>query len=126
MLWRQTNGNAKLPLCFTINTLVMEEYGPLHVLAICQLLKHLWDLNIFLTQDHWGWQFQTTTPPTVFIQFQPNLATDILVTGEHCLLQFIAICQIIKTFITFEILIWESIGNLICEVSQERLPVEYI
>ncbi len=44
----------------------------------------------------WGWKFQNTIPPTVFIQCQSNFMRSLATMGEYRLLLFLAISQIKK------------------------------
>ncbi len=62
--------------------------------GICTIFQMLeWQQQLFTLDSEWGCKFQNTTPPTVLIQFQPNLVADILVIAEHRPLHFLAIQQ---------------------------------
>ena len=95
-----------------------------YFLTICQRGKILWHFDIFVNTAIWGWKFQNATPPTVFTSYQPNFMRTLGYYGAIQAITFLANPPSFKNLCHFEILTWESMGNLKYGVSRKRLIVE--
>ena len=58
-----------------------------------------------------GLEFRNTTPPTVFIQSEPNFVINKAIIWEYKFVNFLAICLKLTILWHFEILTWESMGT---------------
>ncbi len=96
---------------FKINKIVMGEYIWLWI-----FWQILWHFEIFVNTGPYGLEISKRYSYS-FIQTVPNFMINKAVVRECNFMVISAICQKLKLLWHFEILTWESMGNLKCAIS---------